>query len=69
MDRQPPTPRGRGSHLNPPNRFGGPHHLPDLEQLAHDPDAREALLNVEKHAAAQSVVVTVFALHPPRWSF
>jgi DNA repair photolyase len=45
MDQQPPAPKGRGSHLDPPNRFGGPHHVPDPEHLAHDPDALEALRN------------------------
>jgi DNA repair photolyase len=29
-------PAGRGSHLNPPNRFGGPVTIPDLEQVEHD---------------------------------
>jgi DNA repair photolyase len=31
-----PEPHGRGSHLNLPNRFGGPHHVPNLEQVEHD---------------------------------
>src|ERR1700676_2939878 len=30
------SPKGRGSHLNPPNRFGGPYHVPDLEQVEND---------------------------------
>jgi DNA repair photolyase len=30
------SPKGRGSNLNPPNRFGGPYHVPDLEQVEND---------------------------------
>ena len=30
------SPKGRGSRLNPPNRFGGPYHVPDLEQVEND---------------------------------
>lgn len=30
--------KGRGSFLQPPNRFGGPHYVPDLEQVEHDAD-------------------------------
>src|SRR3954465_7908853 len=33
-----PAPKGRGSHVDPPNRFGGPYHVPDLEQVEHDAD-------------------------------
>ncbi len=28
--------KGRGSQINPPNRFGGPHHVPDLDQVEYD---------------------------------
>jgi DNA repair photolyase len=38
-----PSARGRGSQLNPANRFGGPYHEPDLEHLEHDPEAQQAL--------------------------
>jgi DNA repair photolyase len=31
-----PAPKGRGSHLDPPNRFGGPYRVPNLEQVEHD---------------------------------
>jgi DNA repair photolyase len=30
------SPKGRGSHLNPPNRFGGLYHVQDLEQVEND---------------------------------
>ena len=33
-----PTPRGRGSPIRPPNRFGETHAEPDLEQVADDPE-------------------------------
>lgn len=36
MDQHPPEAKGRGSQINPPNRFGGPHHVPDLEHVEHD---------------------------------
>jgi radical SAM superfamily enzyme YgiQ (UPF0313 family) len=36
--RQVPGPRGRGSHLDLPNRFGGTHHELDLEQVEGDED-------------------------------
>ncbi len=36
MDHHLPEAKGRGSQINPPNRFGGPHHVPDLEQVEHD---------------------------------
>ncbi|HVS35651.1 MAG TPA: PA0069 family radical SAM protein [Gemmataceae bacterium] len=38
-----PAPKGRGSHINPPNRFGLPLYQPDLEQLEGDADALEEL--------------------------
>ena len=36
MDNPRPVAKGRGSQIDPPNRFGGPHHVPDLEQVEHD---------------------------------
>jgi DNA repair photolyase len=39
----PPAPKGRGSHLNPPNRFGLPLYEPDLEHVQHDTDYLERL--------------------------
>lgn len=39
MDGKLPAPKGRGSHIQPPTRFGIPYHLPDLEYLEHDPEA------------------------------
>src|SRR5690349_6761016 len=33
-----PGPRGRGSAINPPNRFGGPHYELDPDQLEADPE-------------------------------
>src|ERR1700687_5847695 len=38
-----PAPRGRGSHTNPPGRFGLPLCEPDLEQVEHDQDYLESL--------------------------
>jgi DNA repair photolyase len=38
MDKHRPEAKGRGSQIDPPNRFGGPHHVPDLEQVEHDKD-------------------------------
>jgi DNA repair photolyase len=38
--------KGRGSHLNPPNRFGGPVYLADLEQVEHDD---EYLASLDRH--------------------
>src|SRR5690242_20193542 len=38
-----PAPVGRGAHSNPPNRFGLPVHLPDLEQVEHDEEYLAAL--------------------------
>ena len=35
--------KGRGSNLNPPNRFGGPLHVLDLEQVEHDREYLEGL--------------------------
>jgi DNA repair photolyase len=41
-----PVAKGRGSPINPPNRFGGPHYELDLEQLADDPEHLEPLRKV-----------------------
>jgi DNA repair photolyase len=38
MENKRPDVRGRGSQLNPPNRFGGPVHVLDLEDVEHDED-------------------------------
>jgi DNA repair photolyase len=38
-----PPSRGRGSHINPPNRFGGPRYEPDGDALDEDPEFRDAL--------------------------
>jgi DNA repair photolyase len=40
----PPTdqPKGRGSHINPPNRFGVPHGEADLEQVEYDTEYLES---------------------------
>jgi DNA repair photolyase len=38
-----PTPTGRGSHINPPNRFDRVHAERDLEQVAHDDELLESL--------------------------
>src|SRR5260221_2240205 len=38
-----PTPTGRGSHINPPNRFDRIHAERDLEQVAHNDELVEAL--------------------------
>lgn len=40
---QRPIAKGRGSQINPPNRFGGPHHEIDFEHLEHDEDYLESL--------------------------
>jgi hypothetical protein len=40
-----PKVKGRGSRLNPPNRFGGPHYEPDFEHLEHDAEYLESLRN------------------------
>ncbi len=37
-----PSPKGRGSHINPPNRFEKIHYEPDLEQLQHDDEYLES---------------------------
>jgi DNA repair photolyase len=38
--------KGRGSQLNPPNRFGVPHHELELEQVEHDVEYLDSLRNV-----------------------
>jgi DNA repair photolyase len=38
--------KGRGSQLNPPNRFGLPHHELELEQVEHDVEYLEGLKNL-----------------------
>jgi DNA repair photolyase len=45
MENKRPHARGRGSQLNPPNRFGGPLHVLDLEHVEHDADFLEGLRN------------------------
>ncbi|MBV9125374.1 MAG: PA0069 family radical SAM protein, partial [Planctomycetes bacterium] len=41
--------KGRGSQINPPNRFGGPYHVPDLEQVEQDEDYLASLHNPQTH--------------------
>src|SRR5919112_4549081 len=43
MENKRPHARGRGSQLDPPNRFGGPLHVLDLEQVEHDEEYLEGL--------------------------
>jgi DNA repair photolyase len=38
-----PAAHGRGAQVNPPNRFGGPHYEPDLEQVEGDADYLDSL--------------------------
>src|SRR3954447_557224 len=45
MENKRPEARGRGSQLNPPNRFGGPVHVLDLEHVEHDEDYLAGLAN------------------------
>ncbi len=42
-----PKPKGRGSSINPPNRFEKTHHEPDFEQLEHDNEFLEELQRPE----------------------
>jgi len=42
-DAKRPLATGRGSQINPPNRFGGPHHEIDFEYLEHDTEYLESL--------------------------
>src|SRR3954453_12200830 len=43
MENKRPEIRGRGSQLEPPNRFGGPLHVLDLQQFEHDEEYLESL--------------------------
>ena len=45
MENKRPEAKGRGSQLNPPNRFGGPVHVLDLEHVEHDEDYLAGLAN------------------------
>jgi len=45
MGNERPVAKGRGSNLNPPNRFGGLLHVLDLEQITHDEEYLAALQN------------------------
>src|SRR5262245_40417064 len=40
-----PEAKGRGSQLNPPNRFGGPYHEAEFEQVEHDEEYLASLRN------------------------
>jgi DNA repair photolyase len=40
-----PIAKGRGSQINPPNRFGGPWYEADFEQVEHDEDYLTSLRN------------------------
>jgi DNA repair photolyase len=40
-----PLAKGRGSQINPPNRFGGPWYEVDLEQVEHDQEYLDSLRN------------------------
>jgi hypothetical protein len=45
MGNKRPEARGRGSQLDPPNRFGGPVHVLDLAEVERDEDDLEHLRN------------------------
>ncbi len=45
MGNKRPDTKGRGSQINPPNRFGGPVHVLDLEHVEHDEDYLAGLAN------------------------
>ena len=45
MEEERSAAKGRGSQIDPPNRFGGPYHVPDLEQVEHDEDYLASLHN------------------------
>src|SRR5215213_2411639 len=45
MGNKSPHARGRGSQLNPPNRFGGPFHILDLSEVEDDEEYLESLQN------------------------
>jgi DNA repair photolyase len=60
---KPNSPRatGRGSQLNPPNRFGGPYYEPDFEHLEHDAEYLEGLRDLPTEYLpdrSQSIVTT-----------
>ncbi|HVJ87285.1 MAG TPA: PA0069 family radical SAM protein [Caulifigura sp.] len=42
-----PPPKGRGSPLTPPNRFGGQHEIADLEQVADDEETLAELARAD----------------------
>jgi DNA repair photolyase len=45
MENKRPEAKGRGSQINPPNRFGGPVHVLDLEEVEHDQEYLDSLHN------------------------
>ncbi len=45
MGNKRPDAKGRGSQINPPNRFGGPVHVLDLEHVEHDEEYLAGLAN------------------------
>jgi DNA repair photolyase len=45
MGNKRPEAKGRGSQINPPNRFGGPVHVLDLEHVEHDEEYLASLAN------------------------
>src|SRR5579872_5878681 len=45
MEHNHPEAKGRGSQIDPPNRFGLPHCVHDLEQVAHDAEYLDGLHN------------------------
>src|SRR5258708_29057686 len=45
MENKRPDAKGRGSQLNPPNRFGGPVHVLDLEDVEQDEEYLDRLRN------------------------
>ena len=45
MENKRPGSKGRGSQLNPPNRFGGPVHELELDEVEHDEDYLASLAN------------------------
>jgi DNA repair photolyase len=45
MENKRPEAKGRGSQLDPPNRFGGPVHVLDLSEVEHDQDYLDSLRN------------------------
>jgi DNA repair photolyase len=45
MENKRPVAKGRGSQLDPPNRFGGPVHILDLAEVEHDQEYLDGLRN------------------------